>query len=281
MPAKRKAACNFASCQATRSHPKSPRFCCNPKTKVETGKLYLQKNDKFSIFSFRAGSLSANARKELNAIALLLGRPIESVNVRSPRFQACTEERQMGEQVSLVINIDGAARGNPGPAAFAYLVRRNGKAIAREKGRIGNATNNVAEYTALIRALERAIELKASDVLILSDSELLVRQMNGHYRVKNDKLLPLYAQASELRKGLPSVRISHVPREQNAEADRLCNEALDEATQAPEPAILDGDSWQRVQREIEGILATTPGPSAASQIIAVFRRHGFVPPRTC
>lgn len=186
----------------------------------------------------------------------------------------------MPEPVTVIINIDGAARGNPGPAAFAYLIRRNGETVARQKGRLGSATNNVAEYTALVRALERAIELKAEDVLIRSDSELLVRQMNGQYRVKNDKLLPLYEQANDLRRRLPAVRISHVPREQNADADRLCNEALDEAEKPrlPRKSSPDnGDPWKQLQNEIQGILTHTPGPPAASVILAALRRHGFGP----
>src|SRR5947209_11368241 len=98
----------------------------------------------------------------------------------------------MGEEMSkgavLTINIDGGARGNPGPAAFAYVITQDGHLLTEEAGCLGTATNNLAEYTALVRALERAAELGGEHLLIRSDSELLVKQMNGQYRVKNPQL---------------------------------------------------------------------------------------------
>ena len=128
----------------------------------------------------------------------------------------------------LTVNIDGAARGNPGPAAYAYVIAKDGRLLSEEARRMGTATNNVAEYSALVRALERAAELGGERVLIKSDSELLVKQMNGVYRVKDPRLKILYDQASRLREQFPSVAIVHVPRAENSHADRLCNEALDE-----------------------------------------------------
>lgn len=125
------------------------------------------------------------------------------------------------------VYVDGAARGNPGPAAFAYVMTRGSQLVAEEAGCLGQKTNNVAEYTALIRALQRAAELGEPNLLIHSDSELLVKQMNGLYRVKNKDLQVLHEQASDLRERFDSVKIQHVPREQNGRADRLCNEALD------------------------------------------------------
>jgi len=155
----------------------------------------------------------------------------------------------MAEGTTLIINIDGAARGNPGPAAYAVVVARNGEVVAREKGCLGDTTNNVAEYTALIRGLQKALALKAGDVLIRSDSELLVKQMNGQYRVKNEELRGLYEEAQELRKRFTGgVTIRHVRRSQNSRADELCNEALDgkrspsprpAPTPAPQPALRD------------------------------------------
>lgn len=134
----------------------------------------------------------------------------------------------------LTINIDGAARNNPGPAAFAYVIARNGQVVVEEAQPIGRATNNVAEYTALVRALERASELGGGQAHIRSDSELLVRQMTGQYRVKNEDLLALYQEAKELCKRFESVQFEHVPRAQNAQADELCNRALDgQAPSAP------------------------------------------------
>ncbi len=133
----------------------------------------------------------------------------------------------MSKGLPLTIHIDGAARGNPGPAAFAYVIYHDGEELLDGGGVIGTTTNNVAEYTALIEALKKAAELKATEVLIRSDSELLVKQMTGQYRVKNANLLPLHREASRLARPFGSVRYSHVPREENRRADRLCNEALD------------------------------------------------------
>ncbi len=128
---------------------------------------------------------------------------------------------------SATVHIDGAARGNPGPAAYALVLRRPGFPDVEESDTLGKATNNVAEYTALVRALERAIELGVQNLSVFSDSELIVKQMNGEYRVKNPDLQDLYAEAQGLRKKLGRVTLTHVRRAQNPDADRLCNEALD------------------------------------------------------
>jgi ribonuclease HI len=125
------------------------------------------------------------------------------------------------------VHIDGAARGNPGPAAYALVLRRPGLPTIEEAEPIGKATNNVAEYTALVRALERASELGVKSLDVFSDSELLVKQMNGEYRVKHPDLQDLYAEAQKLRKRFNRVTLTHVRRAQNADADRLGNEALD------------------------------------------------------
>lgn len=138
------------------------------------------------------------------------------------------------------VNIDGAARGNPGPAAFAFVLVPEHGAPIEEKGCLGSATNNVAEYTALVRALERAAELGAQHLLVHSDSELLVKQMNGEYRVKNESLKELYDEARALIRDFKDVKLVHVRREQNKRADALCNEALDGETavsRRPEPRV--------------------------------------------
>lgn len=127
----------------------------------------------------------------------------------------------------VIIYTDGGARGNPGPAAFAYVIERPGQRPIEEKGYLGETTNNVAEYTGLVRALEHAANLGARRVQVRSDSELMVKQMNGEYRVKHPGLIPLYQQAEELRRRFDRVSFSHVRREHNKQADRLCNEALD------------------------------------------------------
>jgi ribonuclease HI len=126
------------------------------------------------------------------------------------------------------INIDGGARGNPGPAAYAAVIARDGAPTIEEKGYLGETTNNIAEYTALVRALEKAESLGARRLLIHSDSELLVKQMNGEYRVKNEGLKPLFDEARHLARSFDQVTIRHVRREENSHADRLCNEAMDE-----------------------------------------------------
>ena len=123
---------------------------------------------------------------------------------------------------------DGGARGNPGPAAFAYVLEaEDGTVLASHGERIGVATNNVAEYRALIAGLERALELDLDDVEVVSDSELLVKQMRGEYRVKNEALRDLSLQAARLARKLGKVEYRHVTREHNELADRLVNEALD------------------------------------------------------
>jgi ribonuclease HI len=127
------------------------------------------------------------------------------------------------------IHTDGAARGNPGPAAFAYIIDRAGHAPIEESGCLGETTNNVAEYVALVKALERAGTLGGRRLAIHSDSELIVKQMKGQYRVKHDGLVPLYEQAQLLAETFDSVSYHHIRREQNKRADELCNEALDGA----------------------------------------------------
>ncbi|OIP63490.1 MAG: ribonuclease H [Nitrospirae bacterium CG_4_9_14_3_um_filter_53_35] len=129
----------------------------------------------------------------------------------------------------ILIHIDGAAKGNPGPAAIGLIGKDPGGATLFERFRyIGETTNNTAEYTALIEGLEIAREQGALRVRIASDSELLVRQMNGRYQVKKPHLKILYDQALQLIHGFEQVEIFHVPREKNAEADSLANRAIRE-----------------------------------------------------
>lgn len=128
----------------------------------------------------------------------------------------------------LIINIDGACSGNPGPASFGVVARDSeGKVVSELKGYIGIATNNIAEYSALIRALEYALERGGVELEIRSDSKLLVEQMNGRYKVKSPNLLGFWQRAVSLTKKIGFVRIVHIPRSQNSEADRLANLALE------------------------------------------------------
>jgi len=128
------------------------------------------------------------------------------------------------------MNIDGGSRGNPGPAAYGVLIRdARGETVARLKKYIGRTTNNVAEYYGLIAALDYAESQGVRAIRIESDSELLVKQMRGLYKVKSADLQPLFERAQKMSKALESFRIEHIYREQNREADALANEALDQA----------------------------------------------------
>ena len=124
------------------------------------------------------------------------------------------------------IHTDGGARGNPGPAAYAFVISRPGQTDVEQSGTLGNSTNNVAEYTALVKALERARELGARRILVQSDSELMVKQMTGEYRVKNEGLRPLYEEAKQLARAFDAVTFRHVRREHNSEANGLVNSAV-------------------------------------------------------
>ncbi|HUQ21614.1 MAG TPA: ribonuclease HI family protein [Gaiellaceae bacterium] len=128
------------------------------------------------------------------------------------------------------LSTDGGARGNPGPAAFAYVLEaEDGTVLAAHGEAIGVATNNVAEYSALIAGLEKAVELHVRELEVISDSELMVKQMRGEYRVKNEALRELSLRASRLARELGRVTYTAVRREQNRLADQLVNEALDAA----------------------------------------------------
>jgi ribonuclease HI len=126
---------------------------------------------------------------------------------------------------------DGGARGNPGPAAYAYVLEAADGTVLDARGEaIGTATNNVAEYSALVAGLRRASELGLTELDVRSDSELMVKQMRGEYRVKNKDLQALFLDASRAARTLARVTYTHVRREHNELADRLVNEALDVAS---------------------------------------------------
>jgi ribonuclease HI len=128
----------------------------------------------------------------------------------------------------LVVHVDGGARGNPGPAAIGVVVSDpDGEVLDEVAEPIGVATNNVAEYRALLRGLERAAALGAREVEIVNDSELVARQLTGAYKVKHPSMKPLYEQAISALRGFDSWHIRSVPRAQNARADALVNAALD------------------------------------------------------
>lgn len=133
--------------------------------------------------------------------------------------------------------VDGGSRGNPGPAAWAVAVLGDGgECVEPHSGLLGRATNNVAEYHGLIEALKLAARRGAEDVELLADSELVVKQVLGEYRVKHPDLKPLHAEAVRLAGEFRSFRIRHVRRQENKQADRLVNQALDRDP-AAEPAL--------------------------------------------
>lgn len=128
--------------------------------------------------------------------------------------------------------IDGASRGNPGDAGFGVIFENDG-AVSEIGGFLGRTTNNVAEYSALLAALTFAREHGVRELELFSDSQLLVRQFAGQYRVKAPHLVPLFLKVMELRREIPGLRLRHVPREENAAADRLANRAIDERLALP------------------------------------------------
>lgn len=128
------------------------------------------------------------------------------------------------------VNVDGGARGNPGPAAIGVVLRDDDDEVLAEVGEtIGETTNNVAEYRALLRGIELAAEHGATELELVGDSELVVRQVEGRYKVKNAGMKELHEEAKRALRGFDSWSIRHVRRENNADADRLVNEALDGA----------------------------------------------------
>jgi ribonuclease HI len=134
---------------------------------------------------------------------------------------------------SLVANVDGAARGNPGPAGIGIvLFDKDGKVVKEVAEPLGIATNNVAEYSALIRALEEAIALGCPRIAVITDSELMARQINGQYRVKTEHLLPLYNRAISLMRFFESASVTHTRRENNKHADKLSNIGADKVSKS-------------------------------------------------
>jgi ribonuclease HI len=129
--------------------------------------------------------------------------------------------------MKLIINTDGLSKGNPGTAAIGAMIKdERGKMLATISKRIGITTNNVAEYQALIAALQKALKLGGTQVIIRADSELMIRQLNGRYKIKSEGLKPLYIEVTQLLAKFETVSLKHIPREQNSEADKLANDSL-------------------------------------------------------
>jgi ribonuclease HI len=129
--------------------------------------------------------------------------------------------------------IDGASRGNPGAAGFGVLIESGG-GTEEVLGYLGTTTNNIAEYAGLLAALHWALRHRPANLLVHSDSELLVKQIRGQYRVKAPHLVPLFTEAKKLIRQLPKVELRHVPRGQNSAADGLANRAVDQQAPLPE-----------------------------------------------
>jgi len=147
----------------------------------------------------------------------------------------------------IIAYTDGGSRGNPGPAAAGFVLSNaNGTELMRKAVFLGPTTNNVAEYTAVIKAVETAIRLGANEVNIFSDSELLVRQINGQYKVKSENIRPLYRQAIDLLERLKTWKISHVKREMNVGADAIVNQAIDRRADV-EPAATKNHSSKPIR----------------------------------
>jgi len=133
-----------------------------------------------------------------------------------------------GVRRKVIVRVDGASRGNPGPAAYGVVIEDEaGRILAEAGATIGRATNNEAEYRGLICGLEMARKHCAEEVAVRADSELVVRQIAGEYRVKSPTLRPLHLRAMELLRSFARYEVTHVPREENARADALANAALD------------------------------------------------------
>ena len=170
-----------------------------------------------------------------------------------------------------IANIDGASRGNPGPAAYAVVIRDPaGHVVLELAKRLGLETNNVAEYYALVAALDYATNQGISSLRIRSDSELLVRQMQGRYKVKSAELRPLYERASKLARHLSYFAIEHVPREHNRDADALANVALDSGN-------VSNASGPATKHEPRSAAVKSERPAAMRRIRARFANGVFKP----
>jgi ribonuclease HI len=164
----------------------------------------------------------------------MIRRPTSS---RETGLFAASDPEPKPRAAAFQANIDGGSRGNPGPASYGVVLRNErGEIVAKLKKYIGRMTNNVAEYYGLIAALDYAQSHGVRALRVESDSELLVRQMRGHYKVKSPDLRPLFERAKKMSQTFDSFRIDHVYREQNSEADALANEALDETSGVPNPS---------------------------------------------
>jgi probable phosphoglycerate mutase len=177
-----------------------------------------------------------------------------------------------------IANVDGASRGNPGPASYAVILRGpDGKTLFEIGKYLGRATNNVAEYYALITALDYAATARIDRLLVRSDSELLVRQMQGRYKVKSPDLRPLFERAHKLSRGFAHFAIEHVRRELNSEADELANIALDK-TSTVGGAAEEGRAAQMPKAVPAATPAVAPSPAGGERRIRARYSAGALHP---
>ena len=178
-----------------------------------------------------------------------------------PNLQTSTKE--------IIAHIDGGSRGNPGPAAYAVVLSAaDGARMASLSKYLGHTTNNVAEYEGLLAALGYALEHNHRHLKVITDSELLARQINGHYKVKNPNLKVLHGRASSLISQLEGFGIEHVRREHNREADRLANEAMDAAAKQKKSPPASSAGQTHRQSEIE-----SPSPARSKPLHATATYH--------
>lgn len=174
----------------------------------------------------RHAALSLASGKSVDGIIELLNQAADALY---PAAQTKASLSATGViPAALVLEADGGSRGNPGPAGAGAVLRDQNGLVLNELSRfLGIATNNVAEYQALLMGLKAALAYKPDKLLIRLDSELLVKQLNGAYQVKSEHLKPLYLEAKSLLAGFPRVEITHIPRALNSLADALANQAMD------------------------------------------------------
>jgi len=175
--------------------------------------------------------LMALARK-LDVDAVLREHGVHREDLQAALLHAASvlasSEEKPAAEAAFTLYTDGAARGNPGPAGAGFVIYQDGRMLESQAQYLGETTNNQAEYNALILGLTRLTEIGAARVKVRADSELMVKQMKGEYKVKNPGLIKLVISAQKLARGFKKFSIEHIPREQNQEADRMSNRAIDE-----------------------------------------------------
>ena len=189
----------------------------------------------------------------------------------------------MEESPKIELYVDGGARGNPGPAAGGYVIMDSEGNVIRSEGFfLGEATNNIAEYSALLKGLESVREIDVREIDIFSDSELVVKQIIGEYRVKNRAIGEIYLRVQQVLLSFDRWQIRHIPREENTHADRLVNEALDDGLHLPKKRSSAADSESDTKIMLEVLNAPCEGACSAGMKKGMcFVFSEIVPPGLC